>query len=397
MNEVKVALASQLVEQRQLGQLLKSWQVGQVLQGRVIDTQPNGRLLLGVGGQQLLATSEVPVARGAVLSLQVSSLFPLPTLRVQNLPLQSPLLGAGNGVQHSPVPLNPNLRGHQQSQQHYKDQLQLLLPRQGSVSAPLVDLFNPAVKVNILSVLGVKTDVLERLNKSFSQLGLLTDLKNLQQSVARSGLFLEASLAHSLMSGTRPDSSLGQHDLKAVLLRLQQQLHDVTHRLPPGALPEPEKEALIMLHSQLEGALAAITLNQLAVTASETRPGGIWLFDMPFLVRESLRDLSLTIEKGKRETAQADDEDQEWRATVKVSLPALGPIEGEFFLQGHKVSIAIYAQLIEGANFLEARLGMLDTALTQHGLDVSVLRVHHGTRDSHSAESRWQPGVDITI
>lgn len=386
MNEVKVALASQLLEQRQLGQLLKSWQVGQVLQARVLDAQPNGRLLLGVGGQQLLASSEVAVARGTVLSLQVNSLFPLPTLKVQNFPLHSPVPASTNGQLHSPVPPNPG-----------QQQLQQLLPRQGSVSAPLLTLFKPDAKVNILSVLGVKTDVLERLNLSFSQLGLLTDLKSLQRSVAQSGLFLEADLARGLALGQQSGAVVGQHDFKAMLLRVLHQLREVTARLPAGALPDAEEASLVVLRSQLEGALAAITLNQLAVTGPDVRPSGLWLFDMPFLVRNALHDLALTIEREASGSADEENALEEWRAVVRVSLPRLGPVEAEFFLQGRRVSIAVYAQLIEGARFLEARLDVLAGALVQCGLEVSLLRVHHGSLAGADTRVRWQPGLDVTV
>lgn len=390
MNEVKVALAGQLLEQRQLGQMLKSWQVGQVLQARVLDTLPNGRLLLGVGGQQVLASSEFAVPRGTILSLQVNSLFPLPTLKVQNTPLHTPVNSTIQGPLHSPVPANT-------SQQLLQQQVQQLLPRQGSVSAPLLTLLNPAAKVNILSVLGVKTDVLERLNQSFSQLGLLTDLKSLQQSIAQSGLFLESDLARSLALGQQPPAGLMQNDLKAMLLRVLQQLRDVTIRLPAGALPDADEATLVVLRNQLEGALAAITLNQLAVTGPDVRPGGLWLFDMPFLVRNVLHDLTLSIEgDAKNPDSKAAQSDQ-WRVLVRVSLPQLGPIEAEFFLQGQRVSIAIYAQLTEGAQFLEARLDRLQVALEQCGLEVSVLRVHHGFRGDTEKQARWQPGVDVVI
>ncbi len=370
MNELKVAIASALLEQRSLGQLLKSWQVGQVLQARVLDTQANGRLILGVGTQQLVATSDVSVPKGAMLSLQVNSLFPVPSLQVRNFPL------------HSPVPVNPE-----------QQRLQQLLPRQGSVSAPLVTLLNPEPEVNILSVLGAKTELLERLNKTMAQLGMLTSLESLQSSVARSGLFFEADLAQGLAMRT----AVGQQDLKALLLRLQQQIREVASRIAPGTLASANEAALASLRAQVEGALAAITLNQMAVTASDVRPGGLWLFDMPFLVRGALRDLALTIEQ--REAREQEDEalSKEWRAVIRVELPHLGPVEAELFLREQRVSVAIYAPKPEGARLLDRGLSVFRETLERCNLQVAVLRVHPCAREEVDDGARWQPGLDVTV
>ena len=368
MNEVKVALANQLLEQRQLGQLLKSWQVGQLVQARVLDSAANGRLLLGVGAERLVATSDLAVARGAQLTLQVERLYPVPTLQVRNVPL------------HSPVVRSPE----QQKIQH-------LLPRQGSVSSPLLSLFDPASEVKILSVL--EPEAQSRLNLTFSQLGLLTSLKGLQESVARSGLFLESDLARHLVSR----EAANPQDIKATLLRLQQQLAELLTRGAVLASAGIDEAALATLRSQVEGALAAITLNQLAVTAPEVRPGGIWLFDMPFLVRGVLRDLHLTIERRDSETRDAEAGLAEWHAVVRVTLARLGLVEAELFLARGRVSVALYAESADGARLLNERTALLQDTLEQCGLEVSVLCVHHGTRAAVPEDARWQPGLDVTV
>lgn len=370
MNEVKLALANQVLDQRQLGQWLKSWQVGQVLQARVLETAPSGRMLLGVAGRQLVATTEVAVPRGTALALQVYSVFPLPSLKIMNLPLHSPVL--------------PNLQ---------QQRLQHLLPRQGSITAPLLTLLDPAQKVNILSVLGVKTDALARLEKGFSHLGLLTELKGLQTAVASSGLFLEADLLHQL----NQSGAASPTDLKATLLKILQQLQGVASRMPGGVLPAPQETLLASLRGQLEGALAVITLNQLAVTQAEARPAGIWLFDMPFLVRNALRDLHLTIERRDEEDSSDELQSQEWRALVRVVLPRLGPLEAELFLRGRRASVAVYAMLPESVALLESHMALLQDNIERCGLEVSVLACHLGPRQVEDLDTHWHSCVDLTI
>lgn len=384
MHELKLALAGQVVEQRSLAQWLKSWQVGQVLQARVLDASATGRLLLGVAGHQLVASTESTVPKGTALTLQVSGLTPVPSLKVLNLPV------------YGPAPQNL-----------VNQQMQILLPRQNSVTAPLTTLLDPAQKVNILSLLGVKSQLLERLQSSLAQLGLPVNLKSLQKRVVQSGFFLEADLLQQLNSGR----ALPEGDIKSLLMRILQQINQAGARAAGPGAPPVEQALLQTLRTQVEGALAAITLNQLTAAQAQERPGGLWLFDMPFRVQDTLRDLRLTIERREpspddkrsadNESGDSAVQQREWRVFIRVSLPQLGPLEAEMFLRGTRVSLVLYAQLVATVGRLESRLPMLRDAIEHCQLEVSVLRCQLGARsggsDISESDPRWRPCVDVTI
>jgi hypothetical protein len=86
MDELQLAFTLPRVEQKNLGPLLRSWQLGQVLQARVVDQSSPGNLLLRIGGHQLTATAGFQVPKGTLLSLEVTGLFPAPSMKVINPP-----------------------------------------------------------------------------------------------------------------------------------------------------------------------------------------------------------------------------------------------------------------------------------------------------------------------
>lgn len=373
MNELKVALSNALGDQRAQGAWLKSLQIGQTLQARVLDVTNAGRLILGVGGRQIVADSQFPVARGSALTLQVNSMQPLPRLQILE------------GPQHSPVPVDPVQR-----------QLQQLFPRQGSVAAPLMSLVDSGKKVNILSVLGLKSDALERIEKQVQQAGLLTTFSGLQKAVSESGLFFESQLLQQMTSKMPP----AEGDFKALLLRLLERSRQLTNpgTRPPLEIPDSEQlKQLPGFSRQLEAALAAITVNQIAAVDSARAGGAYWLLDLPFALRNALSEVRLSFQRHRVQGDDAEDRDVLWRAIIRVNLPHLGPLEGELFLQAQRLSLLLYAQLPIAMRILEGNSNRLRSLLEAQGFTVSVLRVTQGVRpDRGSAEGGVRLGVSVS-
>lgn len=369
MNELQLAFTLPGVEQNKLGPWLKSWQLGQVLQARVVNQSPSGSLVLRIGGHQLTATADFQAQKGALLSLEVTGLFPTASMKVINTPMPGPALA------------NP-LEG----------QLQLLLSRQGSVLTPLATLLEPAQRVNLLSLLSVKNGVLDNIRNSLSPIELLTDPRTLQKALLQSGFFLESDLLRLANSG----GFLSRVDIKAMLFRLLQKTNQASNR--PGAALSNSKaqEILAALQTELQGAIATITLNQLAAGQVKERDGLFWLFDMPFRVRDSLSRLSVSIER-EGSAPQDQPELQEWRIVFNIILPRLGTIEAELFVRGSKVSVVFYSQQERTILIMEERLPRIKAALQNRGLDLAVLRCQLGSRPGGGKKAPWTECVDERI
>lgn len=368
MDEIRSAIAANTVQPKNLEPLLKSWQVGQLLIARVADKTPSGNLLLQVSGQKIVAATDVAVKKGAVLMLEVTGLSPSPNLKIIHNPTTS--------ARTSTNPL--------------EGQLQVLIPRQGSVAAPLLTLMDPVQSANILSLAGLKSDDLERLFKNIPSLSLLSDPKVLQRAVRESGFFLEAELARLVLSG----GALINTDLKASLLRILFRIEQVMTRLRANTGGTSLPDSLVELEADLKGALATITLNQVASCQRDDRDGNTWLFDMPFRHADSLFGLTITVLRENSPGGELADQ-VDWKVLMSMSLPKLGDIEADLFLSGSKVSVVMHAQEPRTAQLLNTQLPRLKSGLESHGLDVSVLLCHQGQRSTEVAKTQWSLSVDV--
>ena len=354
MEELQLALTAARVEQRNFGLWLKSWQVGQVLQALVTDKFPSGQLVLRVAGQQITATADIPVQKGATLTLEVSRLEPTPTLKIMNAPVAS-------GAQAS------RLSGELQLF------LPQLLPQQGRVLDPFLTLLNPSQSANILALLGLKNVDLQRLLKQVQKAEQLVDPKLLKMAVEKSGLFLESQLQQLIFSG----GLLPPGDLKAELLRL---LNRVNRRLKEYGRVSSDGAGILALEElkqELEGAITKITLNQLAVSNPEGSDQQQWCFDIPIRFKDTVASLSLSICRDSESKGQSPDQ-QDWKATLSTTLPKLGLVEAELFLRGPKVSVVIFSEQTKIANLINDQIDQLRTGLESRGLDVSVLISREG-------------------
>jgi len=354
MEELQLALTAARVEQKNFGLWLKSWQVGQVLQALVTDKFPSGQLVLRVAGQQITATADIPVQKGAVLTLEVNRLTPIPTLKIINAPVAD---GASVG----------RLNGELQLL------LPQLLPQQGRVLDPLLTLFATSQGANILALLGLKNADIERLLKQVHRAEQLVDPKLLKMAVEKSGLFLEARLQQLVASG----GMLPPGDLKAELLRLLGRVNRKLKEQPLGTDNETTLLALQELKQDLEGALARITLHQLAICHPDDSGQQAWSFDIPVRFKESVATLFLSIYRDNQSRGQAPEQ-QDWKATLNITLPKLGAVEAELFLRGNKVSVVIFSEQARAIELINAQMDQLRVGLESRGMDVSVLLGREG-------------------
>ncbi|MDX2462968.1 MAG: flagellar hook-length control protein FliK [Porticoccus sp.] len=354
MEELQLALTATRVEQKNFGLWLKSWQVGQVLQALVTDKFPSGQLVLRVAGQQITATADIPVQKGAVLMLEVSRLTPTPTLKIIHAPVAA-------GVSVSA------LRG----------ELQLLLPQflpqQGRVLDPFLTLFSPAQGANILAFLGLKRADIERLFKQVHRVDQLVDPKLLKVAVERSGLFLESQLQQLVSAG----GLLPPGDLKAELLRL---LNRVNRKLKhPSGIDHETLGLLNKLKQELDGAIAKITLHQLEASQSDSSGQTVWSFEIPIRFKESVAYLSLSVTRDNDPSDKPKPQDQQdWKAVLSVTAPKLGLVEAELFLRGQKVSVVIFSSENKTVQLINNQIDQLRVGLESRGLDVSVLLSREG-------------------
>lgn len=347
MDKLQFALVASGSSQKSSDAWLRSLQLGQVLQARVVDKSPAGGLMLSVGAHKITASSDIAVHKGASLQLEVSGVFPAPSMKIIGIP-------------------SPNVTMATPLQSQY----QLLLSTQGQVVGPFISLLDPSKRVNILSLEGVKNGALDKLLAHLNQFSQLTNPKTLQKALLQSGLFLESELLRMADAGT----VLARADMKGALFKLLYMINQSLTGLHGGGVA---KLTLLNLRGEIEGAIATITLNQLSSSQVDRRAGCIWLFDMPFRIHDSLRGLLVSIE---REGAASQDKSgaQQWTIRFSVELPRLGAIEAELYMRGSRVSAVFHVEQERAYRVLDDRLFQLRGGLEARGFEVSVLRCHLG-------------------
>lgn len=369
MDELQLALTAARVDQKNFGLWLKSWQVGQVLQALVTDKTPSGDLILRIAGHQVTATADIPVQKGAQLSLEISRLDPVPTLKVIN----------------TPVPLSTH------SNSAMAGQLQLLVPRQGDVIEPFRLLFNTAQGVNILSLLGFRPTEQTQIQRLAVDARQLSDPKLLKEALNQSGLFLEAHLKQLLLMG----GVLPRGDLKAELLRIlsRVKLQQETVGSSSGSM---DLDGLFELQNKLEGALARITLAQMQAGEARETGGYRWAFELPVKINDDYQTLFISIDSDESQLSE-DEKPRGWRVLLGMEFPKIGHVEAELFFSGKKLSVVTYAASPDTFKLMDDQIELLRSSLESRGLETGTILCRRGSAEGVSESTIHSSCVDEQI
>lgn len=233
----------------------------------------------------------------------------------------------------------------------------------------------------------------------------------LRQALARSGLFLEASLGASLASDPAPAPGL---DLKAILLVLRQMLQAWTESEPRAAAgstsstsppPPPYRGAPPSAQSQAQpslppyapsavvaqrllvetdGALARQTLLQLA-SLPETDAGSHaaaratqWAFEIPLAARQGSAIAQFEIRRDGHAATETSEASFTWRVRFSVNLEPMGPVHALVALAGERAAVTLWAEREASAAHLRASGALLEDALRAAALEPRDIEIRVG-------------------
>lgn len=397
--------------------------------------------------QSSIDLSQLPVGtlvQGKVTASQQSLQGGQPVFRVVISLLNSPMAGQTLSLESSrPIALGSLLTARVQGDQSLAfvplsgrldqwaigQQLTAQSSRQGSLDALFKALASPAELP--ASVRGAA----ERLLGLVPQMQQLGDPKVLAQALARSGVFMESSVA-----GGEADPL--PTDMKAALLRLISQLpglpggalgaaqasatlgqalpafarnalgalaqpsarqlaqsFPLPSRLPPGSDDENDLEALLKLAAAAVSRLQTHQLSSLAQT--QTTPDGTqvttWQVEIPMRDQSSIVPLQVKMQR-EDEPAQAQKEkpDTLWKVELAFDVPPLGPLQVQAQLLRGSLSSQIWAERSNTAELIRAELDHLRQRLVAAGLNVGELACAKGTPPQGPRTSLDQRFVDET-
>ena len=343
------------------GASAESWRVGAVLAARTLGYNEQAKLVLQIGA--LTVEAEPP-------GTQLPSQF---QVRVLSLGAEPKL----------------EILGGPPPEQAVSRALRERLPQQNGYAPLLATLGALAQRPLLRQLPPDLRAALALLEHSIRTPVEISNGAGLKEAVKRSGLFLEAQLAH-------PQTDLGllgEDDWKAALLRLSATL-DHGGPPPPGSdvetapplvqrgllaqprVPMPESaqpgevdSLLVRLHGDVHAALARLEVAQLEAQAT-----GAWMIEIPLQGEGGQDILQLQM------TPQEDDPEQPtaWMLGFAIDLPRLGPVQGELQLRGLRLSVRLWAQHADTVDKLERGFAQLGQQLTASGLLLDQLTCQTG-------------------
>jgi hypothetical protein len=156
----------------------------------------------------------------------------------------------------------------------------------------------------------------------------------------------------------------------------------------PGGGADAGSEVQTLL-GQTDAALSRLKLLQSAsqpaidVRPEAATPRNELRFEIPMLLGTQTGILQLLIERdGKHKREQRG---RGWRMRFAMNFSETGEVGADIAMLGRSASISIWAADPEIADALDAMLPELGPAIQRHGLELTALRVRHGTPRSTSA------------
>ncbi len=371
---------------------LRAWQVGQLLQARVLTDTVNNQVTLRIGQTTLTAQTQTKLSAGQTLTVQVARLGDQPLLKV--LPQAPPVLAD---------PLAAALRS--------------ALPRQTGLAPLLANLGLLAQSARAGTAPPLPATVLlaaAQIYRDLSDSHQAATARGLQQAIRDTGLFLESKLAQLAYGGK---AELGI-DFKAALLRLQALLSSTPRPAPaaPGAAPgqstappprpaeaaQPTPplrglpvqaqattppslarvalagNALQELQQQTEGSLARLQLHQLASVPDSTAAQPSWLLELPLRHQAQVDLFHLRIGREAPAPTDSDGAERPWVVSLAFDLPGLGPVQARVAIQGEQVSTTFWAEQAGTTQAFHDHLDTLRQNLQQAGLGIGDLLCRTG-------------------
>lgn len=253
-----------------------------------------------------------------------------------------------------------------------------LLPKQINLSDFALALGRMAAS-SVAKVNPSSAAIQEVLSSLLSKKDLMT-AEGVKKGIENSGLFLEAKLAQQLTP---------QGDLKGQLLILANTLHKLLtaeggpglNRLSPELL-----EANQTLLAKTEGAIARISLDQLASLPQDDAPQTVWQLSIPFTDGAQTNAATLTIKHENHHNPL--NSPPNWSVVLELNPPGMGTLNCKISLVNDKVDTYFWSECASGILQVRDHLDVLARRYGEAGLTVGHLNVVDGARMATEAPGR---------
>jgi len=342
----------------------ESWRVGSLLTARPLGFNDDGMLVLQIGA----LTVETEAPRG-----QLPSQFQVRVVTLGQDPTLEVMLPAATAESATQIAMRDRL------------------PKQSGYASLLASLDQVTQESRLDTLPAYIQRALLALDHGVRTPAEITRGDTLEQTIQRSGLFLESHLAQPQIDMP----AVSHEDWKSCLLKLASLLDDylpgLPNRTPNSDAPPPLAQLgvlaqardaapglaqltmdalLARLQSDVHGVLARLEVAQLEATKASA-----WMIEIPVQGDGGRDVLQVHIERESEMLGVPT-----WVLGFGIDLPALGPIQGELRLQSVRLSVRLWAERPEAVCRLETEFDHLRDRLAASGLILDQLTCQQGTR-----------------
>jgi len=383
-------------------------QSGQQVLAQVVEQLPSkSTTILRIGNQLVQAKTDIPLTLGQTLEVTVEKSASEITLKT---PYKSQPGNTLNSALRQLMPKQVAISEFQAPLLKTLGKLQQQSNTQGMQTTSLA--------ASVTHLKRISNDIIQSLpvNKE------IRSANGLKAAIQKSGILLEAKLLHALSEQknlvnakqlSTPTSTLTNltghqqspihTDLKANLNKLILLLKSWPKTLPgspqttypniakqltqknspmlPQATTTPPQNIEVQIKellSKSEGALAKITLNQLASTEN-TSARQSWQLEIPLFSTQQAESVFVKIEKDKLTSKSTNQDEQPWTISIEMTPPKLGLIRSKLSLQNNKINSNFWAENESTRILIQQHVELLRKQFQRVNLDADSIQVQQGS------------------
>lgn len=407
--------SSRRIEAKAIPAVLKSWQIGQILESRAkTSSNAQGELQIQVGQHVFDAKTKTPIVAGENLSLQVSQLGDEPLLKIlgtavktdpvtlflrQAVPQPASIKTVFNLLNHiSPALLPLPTKEYPEVSTLTKQLEQLLqLPVKSEIiSANEIQQFlqksgfnlenqilnqqvpSNNLKLELIQIKQTIDQLTATINKSLSGVEkmtpeAITTLTSTNKPAAIASLLLvqlptaDKNTIINYLSNPQTESTALPRQLLEIIQSIQKMPAQQIKQLQQWIQFIP---TLSEIRLRIEQSLNTITNHQLQAVQAEADSAFMVIFNLLVAKNPDWIDL-FNIRITKEETN--DENIPHWQVIIQMQLPDLGPVEAKLILVHNELHTAVTSELAATHQLIQQHINILETALSNAGFNVATM------------------------
>ncbi|MGR9012792.1 MAG: flagellar hook-length control protein FliK, partial [Gammaproteobacteria bacterium] len=174
--------------------------------------------------------------------------------------------------------------------------------------------------------------------------------------------------------------ALGAEDFKANLLKFIHALKQELATQGEQPINQTDIDLLKNLQNKTENTVAKLVLDQLMSLPKEDNPKQLWVIDLPFIDRQHAETVKIEIQRDKEKQQQSDSSD--WSVNITITPPELGTIHCTVSYKNDVINTFFKSQKTQTTELIRYNLDYLKNQLEEAGLTTGHMDAHDGSPKS---------------